>query len=59
MPTFEIDVTDWNDENEPKDKMCRRLKEELADYSVFMQDHIGNYKNLKDVNVEIVREEVK
>ena len=54
-PIFEIDITDWNDENEPKDKMVRRLKEELADYSVFMQSHISAYKNLKKVDVEIKR----
>jgi len=55
-PVFKVDITDWNDENEPKIKMVRRLKEELADYSVFMQSHISNYKNLQDVEVEIVKE---
>ena len=52
-PTFEIDITDWNDENEPKSKMCNRLKEELADYSVFMRNHISSYENLTDVEVKI------
>ena len=34
-PTYKLDVTDWNDENESKDKMAKRLKSELADISVF------------------------
>ena len=56
-PVFEIDITTWNDENEPKSKMCKRLKEELADYSVFMQNHISSYENLVDIDVEIIKEE--
>ena len=58
QPTFKLDITDWNDEGESKDKMVRRLREELADYSVFMQNHIADYKNLEDVDVRVIRERV-
>ena len=51
--TFEVDVDGWFDEDElTKEQRIKKLKEDLSDFSVFMQHF--EYENLKDVNVKIV-----
>lgn len=50
-PEYSFDVTDWNDENEPKSKMVKRIKEELSDISVF-SIHC-DYESLQNVSIEI------
>ena len=50
--TFEIDVTDWyEDERLTKTEKTERLKEELSDFSVFMP--LFEYRDLKDVEVKV------
>ena len=56
-PVYKLDVTDWNDENESKSKMVNRLKNELADISVFSLH--CDYETLKDIEVEIIKEKLK
>ena len=52
--SFEIDVTDWYEgERLTKTEKFNKVKEELADYSVFMP--LAKYEHLKDVNVEITQ----
>lgn len=50
-PEYTIDVTDWNDENESKSKMVKRVKDELHDISVF-SIHC-DYEALESVSVTI------
>lgn len=51
--TFEIDVSDWyEDERLTKAEKTAKLKEDLADYSVFMLH--AQYQALKDCEVSII-----
>ena len=51
-PVFEIDVTDWyEDDRLTKKEKIEKLKEELEDFSVFMPQ--CEYSNLKGVKIEI------
>lgn len=51
-PTFEVDVTDWyEDERLTLQEKIEKLKEDLSDYSVFMAH--CDYKALKNVEVDI------
>ena len=50
--SFEIDVTDWyKGERLTKKEKFEKVKEELADFSVFMP--LAEYSNFKDVEVVI------
>lgn len=52
-PIYEVDVSDWYmDERLTKKEKIAKLKEELADFSVFMLH--CDYKALMDVDVRII-----